>query len=247
MSTFVNKIILVLSLTFLSSFVNASLITNGSFEQTVFNDNSTSIGAVFNKNLQTYNNNNNVWDVFYQLPGWVTTMGNGIELQKNIVTQSQDGSNHVELDSHINGISNTVMTQTIESLTVGNQYLLEFYYKPRTINVNDNGINVFWYDSAIDFNLNLEAIFVADSTSLLTKDRALQSVTFTAKAQSMNLSFGSIGTQNTLGGLIDNVSLKEVAVARATSVPEPSMLLLFLTAIVFLIIGKQKLASSTRS
>jgi hypothetical protein len=247
MSTFVNKIILVLSLTFLSSFVNASLITNGSFEQTVFNDNSTSIGAVFNKNLQTYNNNNNVWDVFYQLPGWVTTMGNGIELQKNIVTQSQDGSNHVELDSHINGISNTVMTQTIESLTVGNQYLLEFYYKPRTINVNDNGINVFWYDSAIDFNLNLEAIFVADSTSLLTKDWALQSVTFTAKAQSMNLSFGSIGTQNTLGGLIDNVSLKEVAVARATSVPEPSMLLLFLTAIVFLIIGKQKLASSTRS
>lgn len=217
----------------MSTFSNASLITNGSFEQLEFSDFSQSIGAVHQTNLQAFANKNRAWDVFYNLPGWVTSYGNGIELQKNIVARSQNGSQHIELDSHQRGASNAVMTQTLDSLTIGANYLLEFYYKPRTNNSNDNGINVFWYDSAINFDMNMLADFSTNSTRSLTPNWSLQSVMFTAETQSMALSFGAYGKQNTLGGLIDNVSLNQVSSRQATSVPEPSMLILFIIALSF--------------
>lgn len=223
-----------------SSFSNASLITNGSFEQLTFADNSQSSGLVHNTNLLDFNHKNRAWDVFSYLPGWETSYGNGIELQKNVVTHSQDGSHHIELDSHPRGASNAVMTQTLDSLTIGANYLLEFYYKPRTNNANDNGINVFWYDSALDFDVNMLADFSTDSTRSLTPNWSLQSTTFTAQAQSMDLSFGSYGKQNTLGGLIDNVSLRQVSLKPATAVPEPSMLVLFAIGLGLLVARQRK-------
>jgi hypothetical protein len=235
MTTFVNKIILSIFLIASSAITQATLITNGSFEQTTFTNNSTAIGSIFNTNLQAYENKRRAWDVFYNLPGWQTTYGNGIELQKNIVTRSQNGSHHVELDSHPRGASNAVMTQTLHSLTVGADYLLEFYYKPRTKNTNDNGINVFWYDSAIDFNFSMAAVLVSDSTRQLTPNWALQTVAFTAQAHSMNLSFASFGRQNTLGGLIDNVSLAQVS-----AVPEPPTFIILLTAIALLFVRQYR-------
>tara|TARA_R110000737_G_scaffold35558_1_gene54613 strand:+ start:2651 stop:3382 length:732 start_codon:yes stop_codon:yes gene_type:complete len=240
MFKFINKIGYLVSLTVFSAFSNASLITNGSFELLTFDDNSQSHGVVFNTNLQAYANRSSAWDVFYSLPGWKTSYGNGIELQKNVVTRSQEGSHHVELDSHPRDASNAVMTQTINSLTIGNHYLLEFYYKPRTNNLNDNGINVFWYDSLIDFDLDLAVDYRTESTSSLTPNWALQSVTFTAQAASMDLSFGSFGQQNTLGGLIDNVSLKNMPSRQATSVPEPSILILFLIGLGLLVARQRK-------
>jgi len=237
MPSFVNKILLSFLLVLSSTITHATLITNGSFEQTTFDDNSISIGSVFNTNLHAYENKKRAWDVFYRLPGWETTYGNGIELQKKIVTRSQHGSHHIELDSHPRGASNAVMTQTLKSLIVGADYQLDFYYKPRTRKKNDNGINVFWYDSTIDFNFDMKAVLVADSTRRLTPNWTLQSVLFTAQAQSMNLSFASFGKQNTLGGLIDNVSLQQV-----TSVPEPSTYIIFLMAIALLIFRQQKKA-----
>ncbi|OUR61079.1 hypothetical protein A9Q74_11190 [Colwellia sp. 39_35_sub15_T18] len=235
MSTFVNKMMLSIALIVASTISQASLITNGSFEQTTFADYSTSVGAVFNTDLHAYENKSRAWDVFYRLPGWVTTHGNGIELQKNVVTRSQDGSHHVELDSHPRGASNAVMTQTLNSLTVGADYLLEFYYKPRTNGKNDNGINVFWYDAATTFDLDMQAVLASDSRRRLTPNWVLQSVSFTAQAQSMNLSFAAFGRQNSLGGLIDNVSLEQV-----TTVPEPSMFIFFIMAVAALVMRQQK-------
>lgn len=240
MTPFIQKVILSFTLLCMSAFANATLITNGSFEQTTFHDNTTSIGAIFNTNLQDYDTKTKGWDVFNQLPGWVTSYGNGIELQKNIVTSSQQGSNHVELDSHRNGFSNAVMTQTLKSLVIGNDYLLEFFYKPRTNTLNDNGINVYWYDAAVDFNIDMKAVLVADGTRNATPNWVRQSVMFTAKAESMNLSFGAFGKQNTLGGLLDNVSLNNASFDRATAVPEPSMLLLFLSSLAFLGLRSKK-------
>lgn len=236
-----NKITLSVAFIAFCTCANASLITNGSFEQLTFSDNSLSHGSIYNTNLQAYENKNRVWDVFYNLPGWVTSYGNGIELQKNVVTQSQHGSHHVELDSHPYGASNAVMTQSLDSLTIGSNYLLEFYYKPRTNNQNDNGINVFWYDSAINFDLALDVDFSTESIRNLTPDWALQTVIFTAQAASMNLSFGSYGTQNTLGGLIDNISLNKVASLKpATSVPEPSMLIMFIIGLALIAARQRK-------
>ncbi|WP_299072255.1 DUF642 domain-containing protein [uncultured Paraglaciecola sp.] len=221
MSSYLNKVVLAVSLLTLSSVSQASLITNGSFEQTSL----LIKGEVHNTLLSAYEDKNSTWDIFYDLPGWTTTFGNGIELQKGVVTSSQDGQHHVELDSHMNGSSNSVMTQSLDSLTVGADYLLEFYYKPRTNTVNDNGINVYWYDTAVEFDWDMTAVYIADSTTKETKNWALQTVSFTALATSMDLSFASVGKQNTLGGLIDNVSL-----VQATSVPEPSTLGVFFAA-----------------
>ena len=230
-----SKTILSISLLLVSSIVSASLITNGSFEELLFSDNTKSQGLVHQTDLQNFANKKSGWDVFYTLPGWVTTAGNGIELQKNIVTKSQDGSNHIELDSHSRGASNSVMTQTLASLTVGAEYLLEFSYKPRTNNHNDNGINVFWYDAAIDFNLAMTADFAINGISKKNKDWTVQSILLTAESETMDLSFGAFGKQNGLGGLLDNVSLVQVSNGPTTNIPEPSVFALSMFGLALLV------------
>lgn len=224
----VKKTLLTLSLLITGSIANASLITNGSFEQLMFADNSTSQGLVHNTNLQSFENKSRAWDIFYALPGWVTTAGNGIELQKNVVTSSFEGKNHVELDSHKNGSSNSVMTQSLDSLTIGAEYLLEFSYKARTNHKNDNGINVFWYDASTDFNKNMTADFAINGRSKQSPNWSVQSVLLTAQSETMDLSFGAFGKQNSLGGLLDNVSLIKVNNGPVAEIPEPSVLALSL-------------------
>ena len=224
--------LLAISLISINPLAHASLITNGSFEATTFDDNSTSSGQVFNTNLQSFESRNSAWDVFEVLPGWSTSFGNGIELQKNVVTASQDGEHHIELDSYQRGSSNAVMTQTVNSLFTGGDYLLEFYYKPRTNRVNDNGINVYWYDAAVDFNINMQEVYAANSTRRDTPQWEKQSIVFTASSSAMDLSFGAFGNQNTLGGLIDNVSL--------TAVPEPEVITLMMAGLVGLFINRRK-------
>lgn len=224
----VKKTLLTLSLLITGSIANASLITNGSFEQLMFADNSTSQGLVHNTNLQSFENKSSAWDIFYALPGWVTTAGNGIELQKNVVTSSFEGKNHVELDSHKNGSSNSVMTQSLDSLTIGAEYLLEFSYKARTNHKNDNGINVFWYDASTDFNKNMTADFAINGRSKQSPNWSVQSVLLTAQSETMDLSFGAFGKQNSLGGLLDNVSLVKVNNGPVAEIPEPSVLALSL-------------------
>ena len=222
----INITIISLSLLLSSALANASLITNGSFETLTFSDNSTVHGAVKNTALQGFKKKNRAWDVFYALPGWITTSGSGIELQKNVVTKSAEGRNHVELDSYLKGSSNSVMTQSLDSLVIGAEYLLEFSYKPRTKLTNDNGINVFWHDTAIKFDINMEADFSVNSTSKKQADWAVQSIVLTAQSETMDLSFGAFGKQNTLGGLLDNVSLVQMNSGPTNNVPEPSALAL---------------------
>ena len=239
LKAFLNTI-LSISLLLSSSLANASLITNGSFEELLFADNSISKGNVHKTNLQNFGNKNSAWDVFYTLPGWITTAGNGIELQKNIVTDSADGQQHVELDSHRRS-SNTVMTQSLDSLIIGAEYLLEFSYKPRTNRVNDNGINVFWYDAATDFNLNMNADLAVDGRSRKNPNWAIQSIILTAQSETMDLSFGAFGKQNSLGGLLDNVSLVQVSDGPVTDIPEPSIFALSLFGFATLIRRQQKI------
>ena len=215
------------SLLLISSIASASLITNGSFEELVFSSKSTTQSVTQNTKLQAFANKNSTWDVFYTLPGWVTTAGNGIELQKRVVSASAQGNNHIELDSKRGGPSNTVMTQTLESLTVGAEYLLEFSYKPRTNTQNDNGINVFWYDAAIDFDLNMTADLSVDGEHKTSPDWQVKSIKLIAQAETMDLSFGAFGKQNSYGGLLDNVSLVQVS-NTTTDIPEPPMLALSL-------------------
>jgi hypothetical protein len=237
-----NKTLITLSLLITSSMANASLITNGSFEQLVFSDNSSSQGLVHKTNLKTFENKNSAWDIFYALPGWVTTAGNGIELQKNVVTHSVEGKNHVELDSHKNGSSNSVMTQSLDSLTIGAKYLLEFSYKARTNHKNDNGINVYWYDASTDFNKNMIADFAINGRSKQNPNWSVQSVLLTAQSETMDISFGAFGKQNSLGGLLDNVSLVKVSNGPVADIPEPSVFALSLLGFAALARRQYKIA-----
>ena len=230
----ITKSLLASALLFSSISTHASLITNGSFEQVVFADNASSQGLVHNTDLQDFSHKKRGWDVFYALPGWVTSAGNGIELQKNIVTTSADGSQHVELDSHPRGSSNAAMTQSLEQLTLGAQYLLEFSYKPRTNKINDNGINVFWYDQDLAFDFTMDTALSVDGERKNKPDWTVQSIVLTAEAESMNLSFAAFGKQNSVGGLIDNVSLFKINDTSVTDIPEPSTLALSLFALVLI-------------
>jgi len=232
--------LLSISLLLSSSIASASLITNGSFETLVFDNNLTVQGIVKNTNLHNFEDKNRAWDVFYALPGWVTTAGNGIELQKNIVTKSAEGKNHVELDSHPRGSSNSVMTQSLDSLIIGADYLLEFSYKPRTNKRRDNGINAFWYDTATDFNINMEADLAINSRSKKQPDWAVKSIVLTAQSETMDLSFGAFGKQNSLGGLLDNVSLVQISNGPTNDIPEPSVLALSMFAFALIVRRQQK-------
>jgi len=233
-----NKFIFSLSALILSNTVSASLITNGSFEQLTFADNSTATGIVRNIDLAKFSSRMKAWDVYTELPGWTTSYGSGIELQKRVVVAAQDGSNHVELDSHPRGSSNSIMTQSINNLTIDDDYLLAFFYKPRTKRNADNGINVLWHESSVDLTnsdaMKKEIELSVNGTSTNTPNWVQHSIILNATAELMNISFGAFGKQNTLGGFIDNVSLLHVentTLARTASVPEPSSIALFLLAI----------------
>ncbi len=237
MGAFIKRVAILAAFFGMSSVAQASLIINGSFEQVIFEDGSLSHGQVKNTNLADFQQKNRGWDIFEVIPGWFTSVGNGIEIHKNIVTSSQDGNQHVELDSHRRSGSNSMMTQTLTSLIIGNEYQLEYYYKPRTNNQNDNGINVYWFETGTVFDNSISAMHTSDGTRRQQPNWQLQTMSFTAQATSMDLSFAATGTQNTLGGLIDNVSLVNV-----TQVPEPSTLIMFLLPIGLMIARSKRQA-----
>lgn len=146
------------------------------------------------------------WQVYNSVEGWTTTGGAGIEIQSNATLpgiDAQDGDKYVELDSHGRS-SNSRMTQMVQ-LDAGS-YRLGFYYAPRTNRGNSNGIEYSVGD------------FLLGQVSGPNGDYAVQEWTHVAATFVVDtgglfdLSFAATGRQDTLGGLIDTVSLSEVPV-----------------------------------
>jgi len=186
------RTLMVVSSLFAAS-ANANLITNGSFE--------ADVGLTGNN-----------WNVNNTIPGWYTSSGAGIEVQRGTITTPQDGFQYVELDSH----NNSSMSQDLTGLSIGSIYELDFWFKPRTTTSGDNGINVSWGatpdDSPFTFAFGVDGV--------APMDWALKTGLFTATAEDMTLTFSAVGIDNSYGGFIDNVSLNSV------SVPEPASLAL---------------------
>ena len=176
-----------------SSLANANLIQNGSFEET--------------------NQGNGSWSVYNSINGWSTISGPGIEIRNNVEGTASDGVNFVELDSHNGGNTNSAMAQTIAT-SAGSLYELLFDYSPR-INqpASTNGISVFWNGNLLS---NVTGIGGATNNWLTYQF-------FVTGTGNDVLQFLATGTNDSLGGNIDDVQLN--------AVPVPAAIWLFASAI----------------
>jgi len=194
------KILLLASALFaLSAQVNAAstnLIVNGSFE-----DPNIRAGS---------------WDVFDAVTGW-STLGAGVEVRDNKVGTAYDGDQFVELDSHNQAKSgtNSSIVQNVANTIAGQSYLLSFAYSPRINKPSTtNGISVFWNGALLDSvtgtgsSSNIWNIF--EYIVLGTGDDTLK--------------FTAIGTDDTLGGNLDAVSVSAVPIPAAAFLFGPAFL-----------------------
>ncbi len=142
------------------------------------------------------------WDVYRYLPyterghvAWYTSAGSGIELHHTgTVAQSADGTKHVELDSHSTN-SNSSMTQNV--FMCPGTYELSAKYYARTSNIEDNNIEVY-VDNVLMGTLQ-------DERDGIWHDLKIPIIV--GKTSMFRLTFKAGGIENSLGGLLDNVSL----------------------------------------
>ena len=163
----------------------ASLIVNGSFE-------STPQGS-------------GTWAVYNSISGWTTTNpGPGIEIRNNVAGTAQDGNNFVELDSHPSP-GNSWMAQTFNS--PGATLDVSYWYAARSgTGPTTNGIEV-WLNG-----LNVGGMFSQGNTGLGSNNTAwtLYTATLLGVAGSNTLEFRAVGTADTYGGSLDNVTVEAV-------------------------------------
>lgn len=172
-----------------------NLIANGGFETTIIADGS--------------------WVNVSTLPGWswLGGPGSGFEIRNNVAGQAQEGHNFIELDT----TGNTLLGQYLDNLAAGASYDLSFWYSPRVFQpASTNGIQVYWN------GVQLGGTLTGDGGS--DNDWTLHQYRLTAQAGRNLLSFAAVGSSDSLGGNLDNVSL-------TSHVPEPGTLALTLAAL----------------
>ena len=203
-------------------------------------------GVIFTDNFETPVNSRD-WQVYQQISGgqWSTTQGTGIEIQTSgVVVQAHSGNQYVELDSDIRrggsgnaAQSNSAMTRRLTGLESGN-YLLEYFYQPRTSSVGDNSIGVYFDDDELFTNLIDKA--EGEGANGWIK----RSISFFLSEDDAErwLSFRAEGTENTLGGFIDTVSLEYLGPSgqERIAVSEPASLALFTFALTGLGLAKRR-------
>jgi len=100
------------------------------------------------------------WQVYQTLSDgeWTVTEGSGVEVQDSVIVDAHSGSQYIELDSSFRrggtnstDGTNSAITRELTGLAAGD-YLLEYYYQPRTDTIDDNIISVYG-DSAQDGEL----------------------------------------------------------------------------------------------
>jgi hypothetical protein len=138
------------------------------------------------------------WGVFGAINGWTTTSGSGIEVRNQVAGNAFDGHNYVELDSN----NNSTMAQTLTTIA-GAQYTLSFDYSARAgVSAASNPIEVLWNGVSV-------ATVTADGSSLSGNDWHLFSYGVTGTG-SDTLSFRAVGTNDSVGGSLDAVSVSAV-------------------------------------
>ncbi len=205
----------------LSFSVSANLIENGSFEVT-----DDRVGVQNGRTLSSLDASNS-WDVYTSLPGWSVVGGlAGIEVEAETVVSTPFGNHYVELDSH-GANSNTSIFQWFDVLDAGH-YETSFWYRPRTTNQNDNGMNVLFGD-----NIFINTIFTLNEVRHQGTVWQEYNVDLGfLDAGSYSLGFQAFGSENTLGAFLDNVSVH--------GVPEPGSLALLGLGMLGLVASRRK-------
>ena len=138
--------------------------------------------------------------IFSTVSGWVGAPD--IEIQNHVAGSPFEGNQYVELDT----TRNSAMYQDFAT-TAGTVYTIHFEYSPRPgIVASSNGIEFLW-NGVVLSTLALDGVGNAD-TVWTSHD-----FTTVATGATSRVEFRAIGTSDSLGGYLDNVS---VAV-----VPEP--------------------------
>jgi len=171
--------------------------------------------AIFTENFDNPSIGKN-WDVFETFGQFVTTGGAGIEIQRSgTVVDAHSGDQYVELDSDEQVTprdpsygSNSSMAALL-NLTVGQQYKVSFAYRPRTNNVNDNGIKISI--GSLVGNAFTETQEIGDVDARRSEQNAWNVVTliFTALAGDNAIQFAAYGNENELGGFLDSIEVYE--------------------------------------
>ena len=173
--------------------------------------------------------------------GWSTSIGPGIEIDYDTKQAAADtnavaenGRYLVELDSDysrniggygkISNGTNSNMWQDVKT-TVGQEYELTFWYSPRPGPKSDSTFAASSEGIAVDFG--------GDKLTVKGSGEGLKSTHWTEetlflKANSTNtlVDFQAIGTADSYGGLIDNVSVYDIS-KNCGPVPEPETYALF--------------------
>ena len=132
------------------------------------------------------------------IEGWTASDGAGIELQNHAAGDPFSESNLVELDSN----NNSAMSRMIGPGT----YSLDFYYSARPGQPSTtNGIDVL---------LGGGSIYSVTGNGGSNTSWLLQHLTFTTTSNT-TLTFAATGTNDSLGGYLDNIRLM-------SGVPEPT-------------------------
>jgi len=182
-----------------------NLVTDGSFESALLPDGT----------WQNYTGTS-LW-------GW-DAAGDGVEIRRNVVGTAQDGLYFAELDS----LSNTRISQTLDT-QVGQTYQLSFWVSSRAVDPDKNwpapGGVIPVSSQGLAWNVGAGDVAIAALPLNTSTDNQWQQVitTFTATSAHTTLSFQALGTSDTFGTSLDNISV--------TAVPEPASASLLLAGL----------------
>lgn len=167
--------------------VAATMLQNGSFED-----------------LGGQSLNNGSWGVVPNLPGWQANQGIELQTTPTLGLMPNHGKYYVELDAY----KNSSMSQDV-FLTAG-QYILSGWYAPRT-GVMPNSNIIDWGVAGV-----LAETVTGPTATILSMTWTQFSQTFlidTAGTYSVFVSAG--GLSDSVGGLVDNMSLAAVPIPAA--------------------------------
>ena len=195
----------------LAAVAHANLITNGSFEEP----------EVTSDNNWTLVNNADI-------PGWTSVRYGQIELQEvglysNPDDEAADGSQWAELDS----LGSDLIFQSVNT-TIGTEYILTFAFAARP----DTGIADNQLGWGVTSGQSYYFTEVADGSNETLPQWEYYEFVFTAQSANTLIIFEDLGTDNALGTLLDDVTLKVV--------PIPGTLALLLSGIVGLVAVRRR-------